>query len=79
MITSQATKSRPDPDKIVEQIESVVRDRLAGWVRDFQVVVRDHGIVLKGITHSYYAKQLVQHASLTVSRLPLRANEIQVQ
>jgi len=77
-VVPKPARVHPDADKIAVEIESAVRDRLTGWVRDFQVVVRDRGIVLKGTTRSYYAKQMVQHASLSASRLPLVANEIQV-
>jgi hypothetical protein len=72
------TRDRVIPDEVAGQIEAAVRDRLMGWVRDFSVLIRDRGIVLRGSTHSYYAKQMVQHAALAASRLPLLANEIQV-
>jgi hypothetical protein len=78
MATITATRERPKADEIAAEIEMAVRDRLPGWARDFRVVIRDHGVVLKGCTHSYYAKQMVQHAALAASRLPLLANEILV-
>jgi osmotically-inducible protein OsmY len=77
--TTTATRERPRADEAAaEEIETAIRDRLIGWVRDFRVVIRDHGVVLKGWTRSYYAKQMVQHAALAASRLPLLANEILV-
>jgi hypothetical protein len=39
--------------------------------------VRDD-LVLQGQAHTYYAKQLAQHALLEATRLPIRANEIEV-
>jgi hypothetical protein len=79
MLTQRAERrGRPITDEVAGQIESAVRDRLIGWVTDFRVLLRDRGMVLTGCTHSYYAKQLVQHLALTASRLPLVANEIQV-
>jgi len=68
----------PSADRVVDQIETVVRHRLVGRVGDFRVEVRNRGIVLRGYTRSYYVKQLVQHAALEVSELPLAANEIRV-
>jgi hypothetical protein len=78
MATSTLTREAPKTDAIAAQIEGAVRDRLNGCVRDFRVVIRDGGIVLMGSTDSYYAKQMVQHAALAASRLPLLANEILV-
>ena len=36
------------------------------------------GLVLRGRVHTYYAKQLVQHAVMEASSLPIRANEMEV-
>jgi hypothetical protein len=59
-------------------IEEYIRCRLSGRVRDLQLLVRDHGLVLRGHAHTYYAKQLAQHAAMETTRLPIRANEIEV-
>ena len=71
-------RDRSSPHQVVSDIETLVRNRLPGRVGDFRVEVRERGIVLRGYTRSYYAKQLVQHAALEVSKLPLVANEILV-
>jgi hypothetical protein len=47
-------------------------------VRDFCLVVRDRGLVLRGRALSYYVKQLAQHAVMQTTRLPIRNNEIEV-
>ena len=47
-------------------------------VRDFRLVFRDQGLVLRGHVHTYYAKQLAQHAVMEASSLPIRANEMEV-
>jgi hypothetical protein len=60
------------------RIEEHVRCRLTGRVRELQLVVRDHGLVLRGHAHTYYAKQLAQHAVLDATNLPIQANEIEV-
>ena len=59
-------------------IEERVRCRLLGRVRDFQLVFRDDGLVLRGHVHTYYGKQLAQQAVLATTDLPIRANEIEV-
>jgi hypothetical protein len=62
----------------IEQLEARVRCRLSGRVRDLQVLGRDHGLVLKGHSRTYYAKQLAQHAVMEATQLPILANEIEV-
>jgi hypothetical protein len=47
-------------------------------VRDLQVLGRDNGLVLKGHSRTYYAKQLAQHAVMEATQLPILANEIEV-
>ena len=60
------------------RIEEHVRYRLTGLLRDFHLVIRDRGLVLRGHVHTYYAKQLAQHAVMEASSLPIRANEMEV-
>jgi hypothetical protein len=60
------------------RIEAHVRCRLTGLLRDFQLVFRDQGLVLRGHVHTYYAKQLAQHAVMEASNLPICANEMEV-
>jgi hypothetical protein len=60
------------------RIEEHVRCRLTGLLRDFQLAFRDEGLVLRGHVHTYYAKQLAQHAVMEASCLPIRANEMEV-
>jgi hypothetical protein len=60
------------------RIEEHVQCRLAGLLRDFELIFRDTGLVLRGHVHTYYAKQLAQHAVMEASRLPIRANEMEV-
>ena len=59
-------------------IEEHVRCRLAGRVRDFQLGVRDHGLVLRGHAHTCYVKQFAQQAVLDLTCVPIRANENEV-
>ena len=60
------------------RVEEHVRCRLLGRMRDFHLVFRDDGLVLRGHVHTYYAKQLAQHAVRETTLLPIRANEVEV-
>jgi hypothetical protein len=60
------------------RIEERVCCRLTGLLRNFQLVFRDKGLVLRGKAHTDYAKQLAQHAVMEASSLPIRANEMEV-
>ena len=51
-------------------IEEHVRCRLLGRMRDFQLEFRDDGLVLRGHVHTYYTKQLAQHAVLATTDMP---------
>jgi hypothetical protein len=62
----------------VTELEASIQCRLAGYVREFRLVVVDKGLVLRGHAHSYYAKQLAQHAVLERTELRIFANEIEV-
>jgi hypothetical protein len=59
-----------------DDIEAHVRARLNGQVRDFRLLLRDHGLVLQGHSHTYYAKQLAQHTVMAATDLPILANDI---
>jgi len=61
------------------RLEARVQCRLSGRVRDLQVLGRDNGLVLKGHSRTYYAKQLAQHAVMEATELPILANEIEVR
>lgn len=60
------------------QIEALLRSHLRGYVCDFQMTVRDGGVFLSGRSRTYYGKQLAQHNVMQRSRLPIRANNIDV-
>ena len=65
------------PDEI-HQLVASVEGQLAGRVYDLRLLQRDHGLVLQGRTHSYYAKQLAQQIVMKATELPLLANDIEV-
>jgi len=60
------------------ELEMYIQCRLGGQIRDFQLVVLNKGLVLRGHVQTYYAKQLAQHAVMEATRLPILANEIEV-
>ena len=75
----------PDPltldvstPETVGQLEAHVQSRLSGRVRNLRLSMREDGLVLEGCTHTYYAKQLAQHAVMVAVDFPIRTNEIEV-
>ena len=62
-----------------DRIEEIVLRRLQGRVSDFRLLVLASGLILRGRTFSYHAKQLVQHAVMEATIAPILANEIEVR
>ena len=62
----------------LDRLEAHIRVRLGGRVRDLRVWRHAEGVVLQGRAFSYYAKQLVQHVVMEMTRLPIVGNEIEV-
>lgn len=60
------------------RLEMHIQARLSGRVRGLRVVRRGNGFVLQGRTPTYYAKQLVLHAAMQATALPILADEIEV-
>jgi len=60
------------------ELETHVQCRLGGQIREFRLMVADKGLILRGHAHTYYAKQLAQHAVMEATELPILANEIEV-
>lgn len=61
------------------RLEIHIQTQLSGRVRGIRVVRRDNGFVLQGRTPTYYAKQLVLHAVMQATSLPILADEIEVE
>ncbi len=59
---------------ITERIQREFRGR----IREFRLDTDQDGLILHGLTRTYYEKQLVQHAVLCSTDLPIAANEIVV-
>jgi hypothetical protein len=64
--------------KGVRGLEARILCRLGRFVREFQLIDADKGLILRGRAHTYYAKQLAQHAVMEATRLRILANEIEV-
>jgi hypothetical protein len=75
--TSQKHIDLSSPNGIAE-LESRVRCRLGGCVRDFQLVVGEKSVTLRGRACTYYAKQLAQHTVMEATDIPIAGNEIEV-
>jgi hypothetical protein len=60
------------------KLETQIKCRLRGYVCEFRLVVLPGGLILRGRAHSYYAKQLAQHAVMEATDRPILANEIEV-
>jgi hypothetical protein len=60
------------------RLEKHIQAQLSGRVRGFRVVRRHNRFVLQGRTHTYYAKQLVLHAAMQATTLPILTDEIEV-
>jgi hypothetical protein len=75
--TSESSRDLTTSEGITE-LEASIQCRLAGYVREFRLVVVDQGLVLRGHAHTYYAKQLAQQAVLKRTELRILANEIEV-
>lgn len=65
------------PDAL-DELETRLQGQLSGRVRNLQLVLHDRGIVLRGLTRTYYGKQIAQQAVMEVLDLPIVANEIEV-
>lgn len=61
-----------------EQLESLLQRRLGNRIRDLRVLIQAKGVVLKGRSTTYHAKQLAQHAAMELSNLPILSNDIEV-
>jgi hypothetical protein len=62
----------------IAEIEAHLRGQLRGRVNELRVVIRDDGLVLRGSSQTYHAKQLAQHGLMQATTVPLVANEIEV-
>lgn len=62
-----------------EDLQAELHDRFRGRISGLRVLVRNGGLVLKGRARTFHVKQLVQHAVMKRSRVPILRNEIAVE
>ena len=62
----------------LDRIEDDIRRMFSQRVCDFHIQAIDDGLVLYGRTKTYHGKQLVQHAVMEATDMPLAANNIDV-
>jgi hypothetical protein len=65
-------------ETIDERLEALTQVRLGNRVRNLRVLRGKNGLVLRGKTTSYYAKQLVQHAVMELDESRIVSNDIEV-
>lgn len=69
------------PDMVLseeERLETMLLRRLGNRVRDLRVILLADGVILRGRTATYHAKQVAQHIAMEVADLPIVANDIEV-
>ncbi len=72
-------KSQLEAEELASQVKGHILNRLTGRLCKLQVIVRDEGLIIRGYSRTYHAKQLAQHAAAEISPLPVMANEIEVK
>jgi hypothetical protein len=73
-----ATRRSVRSGEEVAELELQLGHEFKGRIQEFRLVVRELGLVLQGRTHTFYVKQLAQHAVMSAVSLPIVANEIVV-
>ena len=65
-------------DDLVARVERIVRCRTGGRIRDLRVQAHGEGVIISGVSCTYYAKQLATHAALSELDDRTLSNEIEV-
>jgi hypothetical protein len=67
------------PPDDIDRIEAHVETQLSGRVRNLHIELHENGLVIRGQTHTYFAKQLAQASVMHATSLPIAANLIEVE
>jgi len=67
-----------EAERLAASIERAVQRETGRGVRNLGVEVNRNGVRLTGYCHTYYCKQLAQHAAMTVSGGDRLTNSIKV-
>jgi hypothetical protein len=62
----------------LDEVDVYLQSHLSGRIRDLTLFLHEGGVILRGFTRTYYAKQLAQAAVMRLTELPILANEIEV-
>jgi hypothetical protein len=62
----------------LDELEAHLQSHLSGRISGLRLDVQGDGLILRGRTRTYYAKQLAQQALMKATPIPIVANEIQV-
>jgi hypothetical protein len=62
-----------------DRLEGLVHRRLGSRIRELRLVFQETGVILRGHSDSYHAKQVAQHTVMAAAGVPIVANEIEVQ
>ena len=68
----------PITDHSGTKLEETVKARLSGRVWGFRLLMESDGLILRGKTRTYYAKQLAQQTVMSLTTLRIQANDIEV-
>jgi hypothetical protein len=60
------------------ELESFLQCHLSGRILFFRLDKSEQGLVLRGLSRTYYAKQLAQEATMAATDLRIVANNIEV-
>src|SRR5262245_490655 len=63
----------------LDRLEVHLQAQLNGRVRNFRLGAGRAGLVIQGRAATYYAKQLAQTLVMTVTTVPIEANQIEVR
>jgi hypothetical protein len=61
------------------RLKGLIEAQLAGRVRCLCLRLDEKGLVLRGLSRTYHAKQIAQHIVMKACRHPILANEIEVK
>jgi hypothetical protein len=62
-----------------ERLEGLLTRRLGSRIRGLRLVFEQTGVILRGRSETYHAKQIAQHAVMEFTAAPILANEIEVE
>jgi hypothetical protein len=62
-----------------ERLEGLLTRRLGSRIHGLRIIFEQTGVILRGRSETYHAKQIAQHAVMEFTAAPILANEIEVK